>query len=68
MQHFIMLQRNLIYTALTRAKKLAVFFGTRKALGYAARNVKQNMRQTRLHRRLQPPGEQFQYVPDHQLD
>jgi exodeoxyribonuclease V alpha subunit len=68
MQHFIMLQRNLIYTALTRAKKLAVFFGTKKALGYAARNVKQNMRQTRLHRRLKPAGDQPHYVQDHALD
>ena len=35
MQHYLMLQRNLIYTALTRAKRLAIFVGTRSALDQA---------------------------------
>ncbi len=48
MQHYVMLQRNLIYTALTRAKKLAVFVGSRKALSYASSNVTSVARQTSL--------------------
>lgn len=51
-QHFIMLQRNLIYTALTRAKKLAVFVGTRKALSHAIHNFKSSKRQTMLLARI----------------
>jgi len=37
-QHFIMLQRNLFYTALTRAKKLSVIIGSYKALHIAIKN------------------------------
>lgn len=48
-QHFTMLFRNLIYTGLTRAKKLAVFVGTRQALGMAVRNVDTATRQTALN-------------------
>jgi len=47
-QHFNMLFRNLIYTGLTRAKKLAVFVGSRKALAMAVRNNKMLARQTGL--------------------
>jgi exodeoxyribonuclease V alpha subunit len=36
--HYPMLQRNLLYTALTRAKKLLVIVGTKKALAIAIRN------------------------------
>ncbi|MCX6567688.1 MAG: ATP-binding domain-containing protein, partial [Candidatus Aminicenantes bacterium] len=39
-QHFIMLQRNLFYTALTRAKKLSVIVGSYKALYIAIKNDK----------------------------
>jgi exodeoxyribonuclease V alpha subunit len=39
-QHFIMLQRNLFYTALTRAKKLSVVIGSTKALYIAIKNDK----------------------------
>ncbi len=52
MQHYIMLLRNLFYTALTRAKKLAIFVGTRKALAYAIRNERTLFRQTNLRVRL----------------
>ena len=38
-QHFVMLQRNLLYTAVTRGKRLVVLVGTRKALGLAVRNA-----------------------------
>ena len=47
-QHFKMLYRNLIYTGLTRAKKLAVFVGTRKALSMAIRQQDTSLRQTAL--------------------
>jgi exodeoxyribonuclease V alpha subunit len=52
MTHFVMLQRNLLYTAVTRAKKVLVLVGERKAIGYAIRNQKPNERNTRLHVRL----------------
>lgn len=51
-QHFRMLQRNLIYTALTRAKKLAVFVGQKKALATAVQNQDTRRRNTRLAWRL----------------
>ena len=47
-QHFNMLFRNLIYTGVTRAKKLAVFVGSRKALAMAIKNQNQTKRQTAL--------------------
>ena len=47
-QHFKMLYRNLIYTGLTRAKKLALFVGTRKALAMAVRQQDTAKRQTAL--------------------
>lgn len=48
LQHFSMLYRNLIYTALTRAKKMAIFVGTRKALGIAVHNIDNRQRKTML--------------------
>jgi exodeoxyribonuclease V alpha subunit len=47
-QHYNMLFRNLIYTALTRAKKLAIFVGTRKAFAMAVGQVDNRKRQTAL--------------------
>ena len=47
-QHFKMLFRNLIYTGITRAKKLVVFVGTRKALAMAVKNNDISKRQTAL--------------------
>lgn len=47
-QHFKMLFRNLIYTGLTRARKLAVFVGSRQALAMAVRNQDPSHRQTAL--------------------
>jgi len=52
-QHFKMLFRNLIYTGLTRAKKLAVLVGTRKALAMAVKNQDTTQRQTYLEELLQ---------------
>ena len=53
MNHYVMLQRNLIYTGITRAKKILVMVGTRKALACAVRNVTVNRRNTLLKERLQ---------------
>ena len=47
-QHYRMLFRNLIYTGLTRARNVAVFVGTRKALAMAVRNRDTGLRQTAL--------------------
>ena len=52
MNHYIMLQRNLIYTGITRAKKILVMVGTKKALSYAVRNVTVTKRNTLLKERL----------------
>jgi exodeoxyribonuclease V alpha subunit len=51
-QHFKMLYRNLIYTGLTRARRLAVFVGTRKALAMAIRQQDPLQRQTALEELL----------------
>jgi exodeoxyribonuclease V alpha subunit len=51
-QHYMMLQRNLLYTAVTRGKKLVVIIGTKKALAMSIKNNKQQMRHTRLKERL----------------
>jgi exodeoxyribonuclease V alpha subunit len=52
MQHYIMLQRNLLYTCVTRAKKVFVLIGTKKAVGIAVSNNKTTKRNTRLAERL----------------
>ncbi|MGA2506374.1 MAG: ATP-dependent RecD-like DNA helicase, partial [Chitinispirillaceae bacterium] len=51
-QHYILLQRNLVYTALTRARELCVFVGTRKALSIAVRNDQAIRRYSFLAERL----------------
>ena len=51
-QHYILLQRNLIYTAVTRGKKLVVIVGTRKAMAVGVGNNKTRRRYTRLKHRL----------------
>ena len=50
--HFVMLSRNLLYTAVTRAKKVVVIIGDAKAVGYAARNNDSRKRNTTLAERL----------------
>lgn len=47
-QHFTMLQRNLVYTGLTRAKRLAVFVGAKNALRRSVRNNESRKRQSAL--------------------
>lgn len=57
-QHYMLLQRNLIYTAVTRGRKLVVLVGTKKALAIGVKNDKTQKRYTRLMQRLQ--GKIFQ--------
>jgi exodeoxyribonuclease V alpha subunit len=62
-QHYMMLQRNLLYTAVTRARRLCVLVGNRKAIGLAVRNNPVARRHTALAERLSylevfhPPGD-----------
>lgn len=51
-QHYVMLQRNLIYTAVTRAEKLCVLVGNQKALRIAIHNNKISDRNSRLSHRI----------------
>jgi exodeoxyribonuclease V alpha subunit len=53
MQHYMMLQRNLLYTAVTRARKLVVLVGSPRALRMAIENAEQGQRQSALAERLQ---------------
>ena len=54
MTHFVMLQRNLIYTGITRAKKICVLIGATKALAYAVHNMSVLKSNTSLRERLNP--------------
>lgn len=51
-QHYMMLSRKLFYTGLTRAKKLAIIVGSKKAIGMAIRSINQKERYTQLRERL----------------
>lgn len=53
MQHYTLLQRNLIYTAVTRGKRLVVLIGQSKALGMAVKGGRSSQRLTHLTARLQ---------------
>jgi len=52
MTHFVMLQRNLVYTGITRAKKICIIVGTAKALAYSIHNMVVLKRNTKLKERL----------------
>lgn len=58
-QHFIMLQRNLFYTALTRAKKLSIIIGSYKALYIAIKNDKPVKRNSLIKEKLLEAGSGF---------
>jgi exodeoxyribonuclease V alpha subunit len=51
-QHYILLQRNLLYTAVTRGRRLVVVVGTRKAVALAVKNASQRERYSALATRL----------------
>jgi exodeoxyribonuclease V alpha subunit len=55
-QHYLLLQRNLVYTGITRGKKLVVLIGQRKALAIAVRNNRTENRFSGLLARLLVPG------------
>ena len=55
MQHYMMLSRNLFYTGLTRARKLAIIIGDKKAISFAVRTTDDQQRYTRLWQRLLQP-------------
>lgn len=67
-QHFLLLQRNLFYTAVTRAKKMAVLVGTKKALAIAVKNNKIDQRNSRLAQLIREYGEVRQWRPDSTVD
>ncbi len=52
LQHYMMLQRNLLYTCVTRAKRAFILVGTKKAVGMAVRNNQNTKRNTLLAERL----------------
>jgi exodeoxyribonuclease V alpha subunit len=56
MSAYALLQRNLLYTAITRAKRLVVLVGSRKALAIAVRTAGSGRRHSALTHRLQKPG------------
>ncbi|MHC5763045.1 SF1B family DNA helicase RecD2 [Nostoc sp.] len=55
MQHYMMLTRNLFYTGLTRARKLVIVVGSKKAISLAVRTTDDQHRYTRLWQRLLQP-------------
>jgi exodeoxyribonuclease V alpha subunit len=57
MQHFSMLERNLVYTAVTRAKKLVMIIGDPKALSVAVGNKRSSQRMTGLAEMISGGGE-----------
>ncbi|NTW05915.1 MAG: ATP-binding domain-containing protein, partial [Peptococcaceae bacterium] len=61
-QHYLLLQRNLIYTAITRGKKLVVLVGSKKALAIAINNISPGKRNTLLKEKMVEmvsPGQQL---------
>ena len=53
-QHYPMLQRNLLYTGITRGKQLVVLVGQKKAVAIAVHNVSGRRRWSKLQERLRP--------------
>ena len=53
-QHYAMLQRNLLYTGVTRGKRLVVLVGQKKAVAIAVRNVSGRQRWSKLQEWLRP--------------
>jgi exodeoxyribonuclease V alpha subunit len=53
-QHYAMLQRNLLYTGVTRGKRLVVLIGQRKAVAISVRNVSGRRRWSKLQEWLRP--------------
>lgn len=60
--HYVLLQRNLVYTAVTRGKKLVVMIGTYKALGVALSNTNLQKRYSLLRNRLIERSEKIRHI------
>lgn len=56
LQHYLLLERNMLYTGVTRGKRLVVVIAEPKALAMAVRNRKASRRVTRLAERLREDG------------
>jgi exodeoxyribonuclease V alpha subunit len=54
MQHYMMLRRNLLYTGITRGKKMVVVVGQKKAIGMAVKGRVEGRRWSKLGERLHP--------------
>ncbi len=63
-QHYVLLQRNLIYTAVTRGKRLVVVVGEPRAMAMAVKNNRMQQRHTRLAARLAEPAERASFRED----
>jgi exodeoxyribonuclease V alpha subunit len=55
-QHYNMLQRNLLYTSVTRGKRLVVLVGQKKAVAIAVKNVSERRRWSNLNEWLSGPS------------
>ena len=62
MTHYMMLRRNLIYTGVTRGKKLVVLVGQRKAIGIAVRSAEGGRRWSKLRELLESAGFSVSWV------
>ncbi len=60
-QHFMMLQRNLLYTGITRGKKLVVLVGMKKAIAIAVKRMESSKRITTLRQRLMEEADKHGY-------
>lgn len=59
MQHYMLLQRNILYAGITRAKRLLVVVGQKKALGLAVRNDQSHKRYSGILSSLRDSRQQF---------
>jgi exodeoxyribonuclease V alpha subunit len=66
-QHFAMLQRNLLYTGITRGKRLVVLVGQNKAIAIAVRNVSGRRRWSKLDKRLRLGSARRAPPPDRRI-
>ena len=61
-QHYAMLQRNLLYTGVTRGKRLVVLVGQKKAVAIAVRNVSGRWRWSKLQEWLRPRPPPWRHI------
>jgi exodeoxyribonuclease V alpha subunit len=66
--HFKLLHRNLLYTAVTRGKRLVYLVGTKKAVGIAIQNNQVQKRYTGLEKAIVEMAKNFQSDTHHQLE